>query len=803
MAFSFRNLSIRKKLTALMMLVSVLILLLVSSLYIAEEVYSSRTFLEREMTTLGTTLGDSCKKLLMLRRIDTTEEILASLQAQPNIHAAYLFDEDGTPVAQYLDPSEMKFILSIIPRDFVDPDNKFWTKLSRPKITSSWQHFSLFLPIQHGDRTVGSLYLVSDLHDLYGRLSGVVFVTLLLLGLLVFFSWWLAGQFQRPVSVPLLNLAETMSSISQSKNYSLRAERQGRDEVGLLVDGFNHMLGQIETNRQELVDHQQSLEATVDKRTEELQQVISVLEVAKQQAESASEAKSQFLANITHELRTPLIGVLGMNELMFRTTMDVQQQMLATTVQHSGEDLLTLINNVLDFSKIEAGKLQLEEEEFALYRVVEEVLTLLAGPATEKGLSLYSEIPLTATCRVLGDEVRIRQILMNLIGNAVKFTEHGSVTITLSCGCPTTDAAEFSIEIIDTGIGMDEETQQQIFSAFYQADASHTRKYGGTGLGLAIVLQLVQLLEGDVQLESSVGSGSTFRVGFTLPLAAASELSLPETLRQQPVLIYTLDPVCQQQLSNRLHALGMKVVTAESVEDAWYQLASAGRAGKPFQLMFLSADALLPDGQLLYLAIREDQNLVGMRRLLLLTPAQSIEPHEQERKLYLPVGWDNLHETLCQSWHELHLVKNVPQTKKELAAENESATQARILLVGGSVASRELLKISMVELPIDIEDAADFSQLQDKTEYNTYDAVFLDVAAIPSDRLLSYCRQQHVSSYLWLLCSLSDDVTELLPHVAGRIEKPVKREQLQSILQPLLDAGTASPDQQIDVGRKA
>lgn len=187
MTLSFRNLSIRKKLTVLMMLVSVLILLLASSLYVAEEVYSSRTILESQMTTLGATLGDSCKKLLMLKQIETTEEILASLRVQQNIRASYLFDEDGAPVAQYVDPSEMKFILNVIPRDFAGPENKFWTKLSGPKVTTSWRHLGLFLPIQHDGRSIGSIYLLSDLRDLYGRLSGVVFVALLLLGLLVFF----------------------------------------------------------------------------------------------------------------------------------------------------------------------------------------------------------------------------------------------------------------------------------------------------------------------------------------------------------------------------------------------------------------------------------------------------------------------------------------------------------------------------------------------------------------------------------------------------------------------------------------
>lgn len=770
-----------------MVLISVLILTLVSSLYLAEEVYSSRTFLDREMTTLGSTLGDSCKKLLMLRQIEATEEILASLQVQPNIRAAYLFDEDGTPVAEYLDPSAMQFIMEVIPLDFPDSEDRFWTDLKARKETSSWRHFGLFLPIQHGDRQIGSIYLMSDLRDLYGRLSGVVFLLLSMLGLLLFCSWWLAGKLQRPVSAPLLSLVDTMGTISQSRDYSLRAQKQGQDEVGLLVDGFNRMLTQIEVNRQELVDHQQSLEVTVEKRTDELRQMVTVLESAKQQAEAASEAKSQFLANITHELRTPLIGVLGMNELMFRTSMNEQQQMLATTVQQSGEELLTLINNVLDFSKIEAGKLQLEETEFALYQVVDEVLNLLDGLATEKGVSLYSQIPLAATCRVLGDRVRFRQILMNLVGNAIKFTEQGSVTINLNCRYSGADEVVFSLEVVDTGIGMDAEAQQQIFSAFYQADGSHTRRYGGTGLGLAIVLQLVQLLEGDVELESSVGKGSCFRVGFSLPLAAASTMKLPESLPQQPVLIYTPDCVYQQILASRLTALGMSVVTADSVADVWYQLGSAGRSGQPFQLAFISADAVLPDGQSLYLAVRDQPNLGRLRRILLLKHSQSIEVRNQERKLYLPISWDNLYETLCQSWHELHLVEKSLVESPVVVEPEEPAVRVKLLLAGGKVAGRELMKISLADLPIAVETAADFSQLQKKSQANRYNAILLDAATLPLEQLLNFCRQQQSSS-LFVLCSAADDISKLLPLISGTIDKPYRRSQLLPLLQPLLDA---------------
>jgi len=770
-----------------MMSISVVILTLVCSLYVAEEVYSSRIFLKREMTTLGATLGASCKKLLLLKQIEATGEILASLKVQPNIRAAYLFDADGTPVSQYLDPSDMQFVRTVVAGDFTDPQNKFWAQLAQPKLTSSWQHFGLFLPIRHDGHQVGSIYLLSDLRDVYGRLNGVVFVVLSLLGLLLFLSWWLSGKLQRPVTAPLLNLVETMGTISQNKDFSVRVQKEGRDEVGLLVDGFNRMLAQIEAHRQELVAHQQSLEQTVEIRTEELRAMVAVLEQAKCRAEAASEAKSQFLANITHELRTPLIGVLGMNELLFRTALDGQQQMLATTVQKSGEDLLALINNVLDFSKIEAGKMQLAEAEFAPYRLVDEVLGLLTAAAVEKGLSLYIQVPLSATCRVLGDKMRVRQILMNLVGNAIKFTEQGSVTVKLDCSFPNPAEAVFVIDVIDTGIGMAEDAQRQLFSAFYQADDTNTRKYGGTGLGLAIVQQLVQLLAGDISLESTAGQGSRFRVSFTLPLVAPAEIQLPETLYRQPALVYVTDATCQQLLATRLSELGIVVMTATSAADAWYQLGFAERNGAPFALVLFSADARLPDGQPLYRAVRETPGSSRLRRILLLKHLEAIELQGQEHKLYLPIGWSDLAETLCRCWHELHLVESTAAEKKVVARQDPAAIKVNMLVAGGSGASRELIKLSLSDLSVVVDVAKDFDQLQMKTERAVYTVILLDQTTFPRKILLDFCRRRHENTRLVVLSSPSDAVDFLQPFVAATIEKPFKREALLPIIQQLLD----------------
>ncbi|MDX2494379.1 MAG: ATP-binding protein, partial [Desulfuromusa sp.] len=334
------------------------------------------------------------------------------------------------------------------------------------------------------------------------------------------FSWLLAGRLQKRVSIPLLQLASLMEDISQVKDYSIRAEKVGSDEIGTLVDGFNRMLAQIELHQVHLAEHQTYLERTVSDRTAELRTAVTELELASQQADAANEAKSHFLSRMTHELRTPLIGVLGMNELLQRTSLSEQQQELAVTVQKSGEQLLHLISDVLDFSRIEAGKLSLEVNEFELHQLVEDVAVLLSTQANEKSLSLLVNIASNSRWKVSADEIRIRQILMNLIGNAVKFTSAGSINVSLNFSQKSVNRGTFIIEVSDTGSGMKAEDKQQMFDVFYQGDGSGTK--GGAGLGLTIAKQLVDLMDGELDLISTPGKGSRFKVKVELSLVEES-----------------------------------------------------------------------------------------------------------------------------------------------------------------------------------------------------------------------------------------------------------------------------------------
>lgn len=784
---SLSNLSIRTKLTLVIMLASMLIHLCVSSVYIAVEVYSSRNFLERETATLASSLGANSKDLLLKGKFVAADGVLASLTQQPNIRAAYLFNKAGLPVADYLSQSEPQFALETLAADFSSQNQTFWTTSTTLQLLESWKHIGLFLPISHDGLRIGTIYLLSDLDDLYGRLSGIFFMALLSLVFLLLSSFYLAGKLQGPVSIPILKLVDTMSSISRKKDYSIRAQKEGQDEIGLLVDGFNHMLDQIEQHRQQLVEHQESLEQTVELRTLELREMVVVLEEAKKQAISASEAKSNFLANITHELRTPLIGVIGINDLLLRSTLNSQQQMLVSTVQKSGDELLALINNILDFSKIEAGELNLEAAEFFLSQTVEDVLGLLMGSAAEKGLTLYSDIPLAAACKICADEGRVRQMLMNLVGNAIKFTETGDVTVKVSRDNEQPGVANFTIEIIDTGIGMDATAQQRIFSAFYQADGTNTREHSGTGLGLAIVQQLVGLFAGSIELESSVGVGSCFRINLPLPVVAEAEYTLPETLLQETALVYVADKRCQQLLCSRLTELGLAIEPATSAADAWYRFSSAERSGTAFKLGFLSTDSVLPDGQLLYQAVRGD-GYRFLRVILLLLRNQFVDINKQESKLYLPLSWSTLHQTLCCSWQELHLVDKRPPVARSQPVEGATDTRPRLLLAGGSFASRELINIALQNMAINTDLAESPAELDKKLSTNVYSAVLLELSSQPFEPLQIDPVLLKSVPPLYILHSGSTSLGPMAEFAQGSLEKPFTKERLRRLLKSVIEA---------------
>jgi two-component system sensor histidine kinase BarA len=610
----------------------------------------------------------------------------------------------------------------------------------------------------------------------------------------VILSMAIALRLSRAFTNPVFELNEAVARLKEGK-LDTRVYTGAGPEFEQLESGLNAMA-------EELSKAQAEMQQNIDQATEDLRETLETIEIqnieldfARKEALEASRIKSEFLANMSHEIRTPLNGIIGFTELLLKSPLPRQQRDHLSTIRKSSEILLTIINDILDFSKIEAGKLILDRVPFQLRDIVEEVMVMLAPAAHAKNLDLvplvYNDVP----DNIMGDPLRVKQVITNLVNNAIKFTQTGEVVLRASLEEEEADTNRVTLRlsITDSGVGLSRAQQQSLFNAFSQADASTARQYGGTGLGLAISKRLVEEMGGKIGLESELGKGSTFWFTLTSELATSGEAIAPrDALRGERVIYLEQQKTTGLAVEHLLRDWGMVVdrVASPGALQEHIEEAQKSQAGYAVAILGITRH-LLNSSQ--YCGLVRTLEIERDCRTLLLTP--TLETHDTPLSglasghLTKPVCRDSLYDELLLLVHGINSSGRVPEY--EISANRATtANVPRVLAVDDNDANLKLVMTLLEDCQLDAESASSGFEALSKARQKPFDLVFMDLQMPGMDgvettaRLREMDTGNHRTPIIALTAHALADEQERLTKQGfdGYMPKPISSGQLNDII---------------------
>jgi len=608
---NFERSSLNQKLTIISLLSTATALVFVFVAFAVTSVANHRKDEAIQLSTFAQVIAASSADYLLLRDRPRAGSALGALAAKKDIASAVLYDRHGQPFAHYPSGDD-----DAAPDALEGTDAEVLAAANATGQRLLARRMRLYQPVMAGELQVGVVMIETDLVDTWIDILAGLAVMGLAMGASLVVAVAMAGRFKRSIAEPVTKLIQAAQKVSSSQNYSLRIAHQRTDELGQLIDSFNTMMAQIEDRGAALLHHRDELERQVGVRTEQL-------EKAKNAAEAASRAKSAFLATMSHEIRTPMNGVLGMTEMLLATELTEAQRNYTTLVKRSGEHLLVIINDILDFSKIEAGKLTIEYINFNLWDLLDDIHNVYTPQAAAKGIGFDFDIANDIPVAICGDPNRLRQIMANLLGNAIKFTEQGRILARVRVAGEDTQKVELRFEVHDTGIGISREARARLFEAFSQADDSTTRRYGGTGLGLAISKQLVELMGGAIGVDNAPKQGSIFWFTVAFDKRRVDPDAPDAPGRHQQALEGLRVLVVDEQEESRADS-------AASAAAGYERLLSAARAGRPYDAAVLDMELTHTSGLALAASIKAD---AGARatHLVLVSPERLAADPVQRR----------------------------------------------------------------------------------------------------------------------------------------------------------------------------